>query len=70
MHISTSGEETKNPGRDLPIAILVSLGVATVLYIIVAIVAVGALPSDQLAKSDAPLAEIVVLVTSARATPS
>ena len=52
--ISTSGEETKNPGRDLPIAILVSLGVATVLYIIVAIVAVGALPSDQLAKSDAP----------------
>ena len=54
--ISTSGEETKNPGRDLPIAILVSLGVATVLYIIVAIVAVGALPSDQLAKSDAPLA--------------
>ena len=54
--ISTSGEETKNPGRDLPIAILVSLGVATVLYILVAIVAVGALPSDQLAKSDAPLA--------------
>ncbi len=54
--ISTSGEETKNPGRDLPIAILVSLGVATLLYILVAVVAVGALPTDQLAASEAPLA--------------
>ncbi len=54
--ISTSGEETKNPGRDLPIAILVSLGVATLLYIVVAIVAVGALPTDQLAAAEAPLA--------------
>ena len=54
--ISTSGEETKNPGRDLPIAILVSLGVATLLYILVAVVAVGALPSDHLAASEAPLA--------------
>ena len=54
--ISTSGEETKNPSRDLPIAILGSLAVATVLYIIVAIVAVGALPSDQLAQAEAPLA--------------
>jgi len=54
--ISTSGEETKNPGRDLPIAILGSLAVATVLYIVVAIVAVGALPTDQLAGAEAPLA--------------
>ena len=54
--ISTSGEETKNPSRDLPIAILGSLAVATVLYIVVAIVAVGALPTDQLAAAEAPLA--------------
>jgi len=54
--ISTSGEETRNPGRDLPIAILGSLAVATVLYIVVAIVAVGALPTDQLAGAEAPLA--------------
>jgi basic amino acid/polyamine antiporter, APA family len=54
--ISTSGEETTNPGRDLPIAIIGSLAIATTLYIIVAIVAVGALPSDQLAAAEAPLA--------------
>jgi len=53
--ISTSGEETKNPGRDIPIAILAALGVATVLYIIVAIVAVGALPANQLGEAEAPL---------------
>jgi APA family basic amino acid/polyamine antiporter len=53
--ISTSGEETKNPGRDLPIAIIGSLAIATLLYIIVAVVAVGALPSDRLAASEAPL---------------
>ena len=46
--ISTSGEETRNPGRDLPIAILGSLAIATVLYIVVALVAIGALPFDQL----------------------
>jgi basic amino acid/polyamine antiporter, APA family len=54
--VSTSGEETKNPSRDLPIAIVGSLAIATVLYILVALVAVGALPADQLAGAEAPLA--------------
>jgi basic amino acid/polyamine antiporter, APA family len=54
--ISTSGEETTNPGRDIPIAIIGSLAIATTLYILVAIVAVGALPSDELAAAEAPLA--------------
>jgi basic amino acid/polyamine antiporter, APA family len=57
--ISTSGEETKNPQRDLPIAILASLGIATVLYCLVAVAATGALPFDQLAGSDAPLAKVL-----------
>ena len=34
--ISTSGEEIKEPGRDLPIAIIGSLAICTVLYILVA----------------------------------
>ncbi|UJA21951.1 amino acid permease [Thermoleophilia bacterium SCSIO 60948] len=54
--VSTSGEEAKNPGRDLPIAIVGSLVFATILYIIVATVAVGTLPADQLAGAPAPLA--------------
>jgi basic amino acid/polyamine antiporter, APA family len=57
--ISTSGEETKNPQRDLPIAILSSLGIATVLYCLVAVAATGALPFDQLAGAPAPLATVL-----------
>jgi APA family basic amino acid/polyamine antiporter len=54
--VSTSSEETKRPSRDLPIAIIGSLVIATVLYIAVSIVAVGALPASKLAGSEAPLA--------------
>ena len=57
--VSTSGEEVKRPKRDLPIAILASLGIATVLYIAVAIVATGALPYHELAGDDAPLATVL-----------
>src|SRR3954467_653262 len=56
--ISTSGEETKNPGRDLPIAIVGSLLICTVLYILVALSAVAAVPADKI-DQDAPLAGIM-----------
>jgi APA family basic amino acid/polyamine antiporter len=57
--ISTSGEETTNPERDLPIAIIGSLAIATLLYIAVAVVAVGALPFDELKGAEAPLAKVL-----------
>jgi APA family basic amino acid/polyamine antiporter len=57
--ISTSGEETKRPQRDLPIAILGSLFVATLLYILVALAATGALPFTELEGSEAPLADVL-----------
>jgi basic amino acid/polyamine antiporter, APA family len=55
--VSTSGEESRRPARDLPIAIVGSLVIATVLYILVAIVATGLAPADKLADSEAPLTE-------------
>jgi APA family basic amino acid/polyamine antiporter len=55
--VSTSGEEARRPGRDLPLAIIGSLLVATVLYIAVATVAVGLAPSSKLAGSKAPLSD-------------
>jgi basic amino acid/polyamine antiporter, APA family len=54
--VSTASEETRRPDRDLPIAIVGSLVIATVVYILVAVAAVGALPADELAGQDAPLA--------------
>lgn len=39
--VSTAAQEAKNPQRDMPIGILVSLGVCTVLYILMALVMTG-----------------------------
>ena len=54
--VSTASEECSRPGRDLPIAIVGSLVICTLIYIAVSAVAVGLLPADQLAGDDAPLA--------------
>jgi basic amino acid/polyamine antiporter, APA family len=53
--ISTAAEETKNPQRNLPIGILAGLGICTVIYVIVGIVATGLVPYEQLRAAD-PLA--------------
>jgi APA family basic amino acid/polyamine antiporter len=39
--VSTAAQETRNPGRDLPIGILCSLAICTVLYVLVALVLTG-----------------------------
>jgi APA family basic amino acid/polyamine antiporter len=55
--VATGSEETRNPGRDMPIAIVGSLLICTAFYMITAVAAVGALPAAELAQSDAPLAQ-------------
>ena len=54
--VSTASGEARRPGRDLPIAIVGSLVIATIIYIVVAVAAVGALPADKLGSAEAPLA--------------
>src|SRR5256714_5862936 len=53
--VSTAAQEAKNPARDMPIGILGSLGVCTVIYVLVAIVLLGIVPYQQLNVAD-PLA--------------
>jgi APA family basic amino acid/polyamine antiporter len=55
--VSTASGEAKDPGKSLPIAIIGSLVIATIIYIIVALAAVGALPAEKLTGSDAPLSD-------------
>jgi basic amino acid/polyamine antiporter, APA family len=55
--VATGSEETGNPGRDMPIAIVGSLVICTIIYVLTAVAAVGALPAAELAESDAPLAQ-------------
>jgi APA family basic amino acid/polyamine antiporter len=54
--ISTGSEEARNPKRDLPFAIIGSLLICTVFYVLTALGAVGIATPEQLAASDAPLA--------------
>lgn len=60
---STAGEEAVNAQRDLPRAIMLSLGIVTALYVLVAVVAVGARPWREFAGSEAALAGIMREVT-------
>lgn len=46
--VSTAAQECKNPQRDLPIGILGSLGVCTILYILVSMVLTGVVHYSQL----------------------
>ncbi|MGK6354342.1 amino acid permease [Sphingomonas sp. DT-207] len=57
--VATSAEEAKNPGRDLTIGIIGSMLVCTVIYIAVAIAAIGAIPYLQLGNSPEPLALVL-----------
>jgi APA family basic amino acid/polyamine antiporter len=53
--VSTAAQEAKNPQRDLPIGILGSLAICTVIYILVATVLIGIVPYSRLNVPD-PLA--------------
>ena len=53
--VSTTAQEAKNPQRDLPIGIIVSLLICTVLYILVASVLTGMVPWREI-NIEAPIA--------------
>ena len=57
--VITLGEETSNPQRTVPLALLVALGGSTLLYVGVAIAAVSVLGADTLGASDRPLADVL-----------
>jgi APA family basic amino acid/polyamine antiporter len=54
--ISTHAEEAKNPQRDVPIGIIASLLICTVLYILVTAVLTGMVPYNQLS-IEAPVSD-------------
>jgi APA family basic amino acid/polyamine antiporter len=54
--ISTHAEEARNPSRDVPIGIMTSLVLCTILYIAVAAVLTGMIPYNQI-NIDAPVSD-------------
>ncbi|WP_370544787.1 APC family permease [Frigoribacterium sp. VKM Ac-2530] len=60
---STAGEEARDAKRDLPRAIVASIVIITVLYILVAVAAVGARPWQDFTDGEATLVTIVADIT-------
>jgi basic amino acid/polyamine antiporter, APA family len=57
--IATLGEEVRDPARTIPRAIPVALGIALIVYAVVAVALLAVLGSPQLAQSAAPIADAV-----------
>jgi APA family basic amino acid/polyamine antiporter len=60
---STAGDEARDARRDLPRAIMLSLLVVTVVYCLVALAGVGAVPWPSFTDSDAALADVLATAT-------
>jgi amino acid transporter len=56
-NIANLSEEAKAPSRDIPRAIFASLGIATALYVLVALAALALVPAAELGVTQAPLAD-------------
>jgi APA family basic amino acid/polyamine antiporter len=59
--LTSAAEEAKNPQRDVPLAVIVSLAIAMVLYVAMSFVLTGIVPYPQL-DSDAPVAAAFTLI--------
>lgn len=55
-------EEVKDPKRTLPRALLLGIGIITLVYLLMAFVSVGTLGVNQLAASDAPVADVATRI--------
>jgi APA family basic amino acid/polyamine antiporter len=65
--VITLAEETRDPTRTVPRALLLALGLSALLYVTVAIASVSVLGAPALAASSRPLADVMAHVLGARA---
>ncbi len=66
--VITLAEETKDPSRTVPRALLAALGISTVLYVLVAVAGVSVLGPATLAASPRPLADVMSEAVGGRST--
>ncbi|MBG0784474.1 MAG: amino acid permease [Anaerolineaceae bacterium] len=57
--IADDAEEVKNPNKNIPVAILISLAVITLVYALTSIVALGTSPWNELAGSETALSDTI-----------
>jgi len=57
--VSTASEETKNPNRNIPIGLIASITICTLVYLLVILGALGTTPFTQLVGNSEPLAWVM-----------
>ncbi|MHC9291141.1 APC family permease [Mycobacterium sp. LTG2003] len=67
--IATLGEEVRDPARTIPRAIPIALGIALLVYAVVAVAVLAVLGSAELASTPAPLADAVAAAGAAQWQP-
>jgi len=58
-NVGNLSEEVRNPKKTLPKALIISVIISTVLYLVVALIAVSVVPWNVLAESNSPLSDIM-----------
>lgn len=58
--IADDAEEVKNPSKNIPIAIMVSLVIITLVYSLTSVVALGTIPWQELAGSETALSDTII----------
>jgi APA family basic amino acid/polyamine antiporter len=66
-NIGNMSEEVRNPKKTLPLALLFSVVISVVLYMLVAIIAVSVVPWSELAHSTAPLSDVMTALLGSKA---
>jgi len=59
--IATVAEEIKNPGKIIPLTMILSVVLVTILYVMVMIVATGVVPYAELADSLVPVSDVALI---------
>jgi APA family basic amino acid/polyamine antiporter len=67
--IATLGEEVRDPGRTIPRAVTLALGIVVLMYAVIAVTLLAAVGPDFLAGTRAPLADAARAVGASWATP-
>lgn len=60
--ITTASEEIKDPARNIPRAIMLTLGIATIVYMAAALVLVGATHYSNIETSNTPIADVYAIM--------
>ncbi|MBU2561338.1 MAG: APC family permease [Nanoarchaeota archaeon] len=66
-NVGNIGEEVKDPKKTLPRALIISVIVSTILYVLVAVIAVSVVPWNELGTSTSPLSDVMTALLGSKA---